>query len=89
MAAPKPNLYDINQDHVINIRDLVIAAKQFGQKGTNLSGDVNLDEVVDMSDLTLIAQNFNKLLMAAPMYYEEKASLNRRHFQLLRICWMC
>ena len=56
LLPPEPAVsYDINRDGVVNILDLVEAASQFGQVGTNLSGDANGDGKVDVSDLELIA----------------------------------
>ena len=47
-------LYDVTQDGVINILDLVFVADRFGEENTE--GDVNKDGVVNILDLTLIAR---------------------------------
>ena len=48
--------YDVNDDGVVNILDLVFVASRFGQ--TDPKADVNADGTVNILDLTLIAQNF-------------------------------
>ncbi len=48
------NPLDVNSDGVVNIRDLVLVASNFGQTGQN-SADVNIDGVVNISDLVLVA----------------------------------
>lgn len=48
-------LYDVTQDGVINILDLVYVSSQFGQE--NSDGDVNNDGIVNILDLTLVAQH--------------------------------
>lgn len=49
-------LYDVTQDGIINILDLVYVASRFGQENTE--GDVNNDGIVNILDLTLIAKHF-------------------------------
>ena len=51
---------DVNRDGVVNILDLVQAALQFGQVGTNLAGDVNGNGTVDVADLILISVNLSE-----------------------------
>ena len=46
--------YDINQDGVVDIRDLVIVAARIGQSGPN-PADVNGDGLVNIQDLILVA----------------------------------
>ena len=55
--SPRPE--DINEDGVVNIQDLVLAAAQFGKTGEN-SADVNKDGTVNIIDLSLIAAAFGK-----------------------------
>ena len=47
---------DINNDGIVNILDLVIAARFFGDQGAEIVADVNGDEVVNILDLVLISQ---------------------------------
>ena len=46
--------YDVNQDGVVNISDLVLVAGRLGQSGPN-AADVNGDGVVNIQDLILVA----------------------------------
>ncbi|MDE0400353.1 MAG: lamin tail domain-containing protein, partial [Candidatus Poribacteria bacterium] len=46
--------YDVNQDGVADISDLVMVAGRFGQSGPNIA-DVNGDGVVNVQDLILVA----------------------------------
>ena len=56
--------YDVNQDGVVNISDLVLVAGRLGQSGPN-SADVNGDGVVNIQDLILVASALGQT-QAAP-----------------------
>ena len=45
---------DVNMDGTVNIRDLVLIASNFGQRGENIA-DVNGDGVVNITDLVIVA----------------------------------
>ena len=62
------NPMDVNSDGVVNIRDLVLVASNFGQTGQN-SADVNNDGVVNISDLVLVANALGAGAAAAPILY--------------------
>ena len=47
---------DINNDGIVNILDLVIAARFLGDQGADIVADVNGDDVVNILDLVLIGQ---------------------------------
>ena len=49
---------DVNSDGKVDISDLVLAARNFGERGENIEGDVNGDGEVNISDLTLVAEHF-------------------------------
>ena len=52
---------DINNDGVVDIRDLVRVANKFGESGgTAIPEDVNNDGVVDIRDLVRVANHFGK-----------------------------
>ena len=81
---------DVNRDGVVNILDLVQAASQFGQIGSNLTGDVNGDGKVDVSDLGHIGSHLGEYVVAlAPSGDDSNpianydASKVRRQFQAL------
>ena len=62
------NPMDVNSDGVVNIRDLVLVASNFGQTGQN-SADVNSDGVVNISDLVLVASALGESAAAAPILH--------------------
>ena len=62
------NSLDVNSDGVVNIRDLVLVASNFGQTGQN-SADVNSDGVVNISDLVLVANALGEGVAAAPILH--------------------
>ena len=51
--------YDVTQDGVVNIFDLVRTANQLGKSGEGLSGDVNEDGTVNILDLVAVANHFS------------------------------
>ena len=51
------SIYDVTDDGVVNILDLVFVASHFGD--VNTDADVNGDGAVNILDLTLVAQNFS------------------------------
>ena len=69
--GPKQQLiWDISQNEIVDIFDLVIVAGQFGKEGKNLTGDIDKNAVVDIFDLIQIASNFgarSESLTAPPM----------------------
>ena len=62
--SPQYIEYDVNQDGVVNISDLVIVAGRLGQSGPN-AADVNGDGVVNIQDLILVASALGET-QAAP-----------------------
>ena len=57
---PPPTPWDVNDDGIVDIRDLVLVAGQFGQSEESLEGDVNGDGIVDILDLVLVASHFGE-----------------------------
>lgn len=54
---------DVNGDGVVDISDLVIVARNFGQTGLN-AADVNRDAIVDIADLLIVASAMNEVAIA-------------------------
>ena len=54
-----PLMGDINEDRLVDLRDLSILARFFGQGAPpgGLGADINGDEVVDLRDLAILARN--------------------------------
>jgi len=52
--------WDVNNDGVVDISDLVLVGKHFGETGTDIVGDVNGNGVVDISDLALVGIHFGE-----------------------------
>ncbi|MBI1922898.1 T9SS type A sorting domain-containing protein [Candidatus Poribacteria bacterium] len=57
--------FDVNNDGVVDIADLVIVASHFGEVGAGITGDVNGDGRVDIFDLVLVGARFGERLVAA------------------------
>ncbi|MCG9127609.1 hypothetical protein JT359_08430 [Candidatus Poribacteria bacterium] len=54
---------DVNADGIVNILDLTLVAKHFGETPTedqHPSPDINGDDIVNILDLTLVASHFGK-----------------------------
>ena len=80
LLPPEPAVsYDINRDGVVNILDLVHAASQFGQIGTDLSGDVNGDGKVDVSDLGHIGSRLGETAAAPALPIGDSNSIISYH----------
>ena len=60
---------DVNRDGAVNILDLVEAASQFGQIGTNLTGDANGDGKVGVSDLGHIGSHLGESAAAPSLHF--------------------
>ena len=60
IEMPQFSPYDVTQDGVVNILDLVHIANQFGKTGEGLSGDVNGDGVINILDLVVAANHFSE-----------------------------
>ena len=52
--------WDVNQDNVVDIFDLVLVGMNFMKSGAAVTGDVNLDSTVDLFDLVMVAKHFGE-----------------------------
>lgn len=57
---PPPTPWDVNDDGIVNIQDLVLVASEFGQSGEALEGDVNGDGTINVLDLVLVSSHFGE-----------------------------
>ena len=61
VPVPQTQPADVNNDGVVDIRDLVQVANKFGSGGgTNVPEDVTQDGIVDIRDLVRVANHFGK-----------------------------
>ena len=72
VIAPQVSAWDVTQDEIIDIFDLILIAQDFGQQAPkNPRADVNKDGKVDIFDLILVAQHFGEsTIVAAPVAYQ-------------------
>ena len=52
--------YDVTEDGLVNILDLVRVASQFGETGAGLEGDVDGNGTVNILDLVVVANHFSQ-----------------------------
>ena len=57
---PPPTPWDVNDDGIVNIQDLVLVAGQLGESGEDLKGDVNGDGTVNILDLVVVASHLGE-----------------------------
>ncbi len=55
-----PSRYDVTDDGVVNILDLVRVASQFGETGAGLEGDIDGNGTVNILDLVVVANHFSQ-----------------------------
>jgi len=59
--------WDVNSDGIVDILDLVVAGKSFGESPpTDSRADVNRDGTVDISDLVLVGKHFGESTKEVP-----------------------
>ncbi len=66
---------DVNRDGMVNIEDLLLVVKRFGQAGPNIA-DANGDGVVNIEDLLLVAGELEANAAAPPIYSDDMAMLS-------------
>ena len=55
-----PTPWDVNDDGIVNIQDLVLVAGQLGESGEDLKGDINDDGIVNIQDLVIVASHLGE-----------------------------
>ena len=55
-----PTPWDVNDDGIVNIQDLVLVAGQLGESGEDLKGDINGDGIVNIQDLVIVASHLGE-----------------------------
>ena len=70
VTAPPMVAEDVNEDGVVDVKDLVYVAERYGQTGTT-PADVNGDGVVNIDDLILVAAALDADAAAAPSLYSD------------------
>ena len=55
-----PTPWDVNDDGIVNIQDLVLVAGQLGESGEGLKGDINGDGTVNIQDLVIVASHLGE-----------------------------
>lgn len=60
LTIPKPVVYDLNGDGLVNSADNAIILQNFGKNPKEKKADLNSDGVVDQKDLDLMAKQINQ-----------------------------
>ena len=71
---------DVNRDGVVNIQDLVLTARRFGERGQN-DADMNNDGVVNIQDLVLVARAFGNTAAAPALHPQALTPLTAAEVQ--------
>ncbi len=65
IGGRKSPAWDVNQDGLINVLDLILVAQHLGEDvSSNPQADVNGDGVINVLDLILVAQHFGESVVA-------------------------
>ena len=82
IPVPQTLPWDINDDGIVNIQDLVLVSNSFGVEiPEHLKVDVNKDGRVDIIDLLLVAAHFGE--SSTPAAPPTHANINAEHFDLV------
>ena len=74
--------YDVNEDGVVDIQDLIIVSNNFLTKDpSNPKVDINRDGIVDIIDLLIVAANFSEFRYNAPP--SKSNTYNLKYIQLI------
>ena len=82
IPVPRTLPWDINNDGIVDIRDLILVSNSFGEETpSDPKTDVNKDRKVNILDLLLVASHFGEsTTSAAPSPH---ANINAEHFDLV------
>ena len=58
LAAVGGNPADLNNDGTVDVLDLALLARHYGETGINITGDINRDGAVDDADLRLLREAY-------------------------------
>lgn len=82
VPVPQTLPWDINDDGIVDIRDLILISNSFGaETPTHPKVDVNKDGKVNILDLLLVASRFGK--SSTPAAPSTHANINTEHFDLV------
>ena len=82
VPVPKKLPWDINNDGIVDIRDLVLISSSFGEEApARPKADVNKDGKVNILDLLLVAAHFGE--SSTPASPSTRAAISTEHFDLV------
>ncbi len=82
VPVPQTLPWDINNDGVVDIRDLVLISSSFGEETpAHPKADVNKDGKVNILDLLLVAAHFGE--SSTPASPSTRANISAEHFDLV------
>ena len=82
VSVPRTLPWDINNDGVIDVRDLVLVSNNFGKETpTHPKVDVNKDGEIDILDLLLVVVHFGE--SSVPATPSARATISTEHFDLV------
>ena len=82
VPVPQTLPWDVNNDGVVDIRDLVLISSSFGEETpAHPKADVNMDGKVNILDLLLVAVHFGE--SSTPASPSTRANISAEHFDLV------
>ena len=82
ISVPNTLPWDINNDGIVNIQDLILVSKSFGMETPEYSkADINKDGNVDIIDLLYVASHFGESCIASAS--QKSSHLSPEHLNLI------